>query len=65
MTPKQALLALLSNTYVNYLIDAQMRAREFKLMSALISRIPVYDVTLPDGLDALQTHIRAYLGEMG
>jgi hypothetical protein len=36
-----ALLSLVANTYVNYLLDREMRHREFDLLSRLVARIPV------------------------
>jgi hypothetical protein len=37
----EALMTLVSNTYVNYLLDREMRHREFDLLSRLVSTIPV------------------------
>jgi hypothetical protein len=36
-----ALLNLVANTYVNYLIDAEMRQREFAILGRLLTRVPV------------------------
>ena len=41
VAPGEALLNLVANTYVNYLLDRQMRYREFDLLSRLVTRIPV------------------------
>ncbi|HEX9759857.1 MAG TPA: hypothetical protein VGA40_03005 [Candidatus Acidoferrales bacterium] len=41
VTLREALLALVANTYVNYLLDADMRAREFVLLSRILDTIPV------------------------
>lgn len=41
LTPRDALMALISNTYVNYLLDASMRAREFSFLGSLVARVPV------------------------
>jgi hypothetical protein len=46
LEPRVALLSLVSNTYVNYLIDRPMRAREFSLLSLMAERIPVSLVQL-------------------
>jgi hypothetical protein len=43
-----ALLALVANTYVNYLLDRDMRRREFDLLDRLIARVPVRRVRRPD-----------------
>jgi Serine kinase of the HPr protein, regulates carbohydrate metabolism len=41
ISPREALLALVANTYVNYLLDADMRAREFLLLRRIVEQIPV------------------------
>ena len=41
MTPADALLALVANTYVNYVLDRDMRRREFELLSRLVTNVPV------------------------
>ena len=38
---KEALMALVANTYVNYLLDQDMRRREFDVLGRLVSEIPV------------------------
>jgi hypothetical protein len=38
---QESLMALVANTYANYLLDAQMRAAEFKVLGCLIERVPV------------------------
>jgi hypothetical protein len=40
-----AFTTLVANTYVNYLLDADMRAREFEALSRLIAQVPVRRVT--------------------
>jgi hypothetical protein len=42
-----ALLNLIANTYVNYLIDPQMRQREFSTLGRLLARTPVRNVRPP------------------
>jgi hypothetical protein len=37
----EALMTLVSNTYVNYLLDRDMRAREFDVLSRLMAIVPV------------------------
>jgi hypothetical protein len=37
----EALVALVANTYVNYLLDRGMRCREFDLLSRLVAGVPV------------------------
>jgi len=41
VSPQEGLIELVANTYVNYLLDRIMRAREFELLGRLIRRIPV------------------------
>jgi hypothetical protein len=41
MPPAEALLSLVANTYVNYVLDRDMRRREFELLSRLVERVPV------------------------
>lgn len=42
------LIALLAHTYVNYLLDRDMRRREFELLGRLAVRVPLRRVKLPD-----------------
>jgi hypothetical protein len=37
----EAIMALVSNTYVNYLLDRDMRAREFDVLGRLLAGVPV------------------------
>ena len=41
MPPSKALMSLVANTYVNYLIDRSMREREFRSLSHLVNTLPV------------------------
>jgi len=41
---KEGLVALIANTYVNHLLDKEMRAREFQLMGGVVARVPVRQV---------------------
>ena len=45
---RQALMALVNNTYINYLLDAEMRASEFDLIGRLISQVPLRALVLSD-----------------
>ena len=47
LPPASALIALVANTYMNYLLDRTMRQKEFDLLAALVARVPVRRVT-PD-----------------
>lgn len=48
VSAKEALITLVSNTYVNYLLDEDMRRTEFDVLSRVVSSIPVRRVRLPD-----------------
>ena len=47
LKPMDALIALASNTYTPYLLDAIMRAREFDVLSRLTRTVPVRAVSPP------------------
>ena len=47
LSSASALIALVANTYMNYLLDRTMRHEEFDLLTALVARVPVRRVT-PD-----------------
>jgi hypothetical protein len=63
---QEGLMELVANTYVNYLLDAPMRAREFELLGRLVQGVPVRRVVPhqdPAGLPALcQTILDDFLG---
>jgi hypothetical protein len=41
MSSREALLALVQNTYMNWLLDRKQRAMEFDLLTRLVSKVPV------------------------
>ncbi len=47
LSKSSALLELVVNTYVNYLLDSELRRHEFKVLGRLISLVPVLRVTRP------------------
>jgi hypothetical protein len=47
LRPASALIALVANTYMNYLPDRAMRQKEFDFLAALAARVPVRWIT-PD-----------------
>lgn len=56
VAPAEALLSLIANTYATYLMDRQMRAREFELLQRVLHSVPVRRVTPhsdPARIDAL------------
>jgi hypothetical protein len=44
---EQAFMALVANTYVNYLLDRDMRRTEFEVLSRVVSEIPIRRVRPP------------------
>jgi hypothetical protein len=60
VSSQAALLALVTNTYANRLLDTAMRAREFQLLGQMLSVVPVRELQLPDDfrlLDAAGQHV--------
>lgn len=53
MAGSDTLLWLVANTYMNYLLDRNMRSLEFDLLSRLVARIPVRRVRPPADATAL------------
>jgi hypothetical protein len=45
MTTQAQLITLVTNTYTNYLIDKQLRAQEFELLSRVVEQNPVRQLT--------------------
>lgn len=41
ISPREALLALVQNTYMNWLLDGKQRALEFDFLSTLVTHVPV------------------------
>lgn len=50
---KEAFMALVANTYVNYLLDQDMRRTEFEVLGRIISEIPVRRVRAPEEPSAI------------
>jgi hypothetical protein len=55
----EAFMALVANTYVNYLLDQDMRRREFDVLGRLVSEIPVRRVRPPAESSAIFTLCQA------
>jgi len=53
LPPQAALMALVRNTYGNYLLDASMRAVEFDVLSRIADRIPVRLVAFSNDIEHL------------
>jgi len=65
LTPQAALLALVSNTYANRLLDVAMRAREFQLLGQMLSVVPVRELQLPDDFSLLDAAGHEMLEDAG
>ena len=68
ISPREALLELVQNTYMNYLLDRTQRAAEFGALARLVERVPVRSLIspadagcLPDFCDALLSDVRSLL----
>jgi hypothetical protein len=62
LAPRAALLALVRNTYANYLLDVTMREHEFDVLSRLVGRVPIRELTLGDDLERISSNCRALAG---
>ncbi len=47
VTPTAALMSLMGNTYLNYMLDSIMRADDFRWLSRLTTTVPVYSLVRP------------------
>jgi hypothetical protein len=66
VSPKERIINLVANTYAAYLVRAEMREREFQLLSRLAQTIPVRQLTphadiesLPDLCDLIAEDVKA------
>ncbi len=59
--PMNALITMVGNTYMNYLLDSGMRAAEFQVLSRLVHQIPAYRLRSPHGLENLPHLYRTIL----
>lgn len=53
LSAREALISLVANTYANYLLTPDLRAAEFQFLSALVAKVPVFNITVPAGLHLL------------
>jgi hypothetical protein len=58
-----ALMTLVANTYVNYVLDRDMRHREFDLLSRLVARVPVRRIRPPADPSAVLAMCEAIAGD--
>ena len=59
VAPSAALMALVTNTYGNYLLDAPMRAREFELLGRVVEHVPVRHLTFVHDISQLLESCRS------
>lgn len=64
MPARDALMALVANTYVNSLIEGEMRAREFGVLSRLIQQAPVRRASAPKDFRLLPSFCRAIIEDV-
>ncbi len=67
LTAAEAFMSLVSNTYVNYLLDADMRKHEFEVLGRVVAEIPIRRVRPagdPSKVFALCTTIAADAGRV-
>lgn len=64
IAPKDAFIALTDETYVNYALDRDMRAREFHLLGQLIRQVRIRQIVPPDDPGRLRDLCRAILDDV-
>ena len=62
LTESEAMISLIANTYATYLMDKQMRARQFELLSRLLKTIPVREI-IPHTSPAKISQLCRLIGE--
>ncbi|MBZ5526984.1 MAG: serine/threonine protein kinase [Acidobacteriia bacterium] len=55
----EAMVTLAANTYQNYLLDAEMRRKDFELFERLAKALPVRRIRRPDDISALASSCEA------
>lgn len=64
LTGTEAFVALLGNTYMNYLPDPEGRRREFELLGRVVTQIPIRRVQAPADLSMLPELCATIAGDM-
>lgn len=65
LSEKRALLLLIANTYINQLLNRELRGLEFELLAQIARQIPVGLLTSPDELSELPDFCRTLLADLG
>jgi hypothetical protein len=56
LSAREAIVALVANTYANYLINPEMKATELEFLSKVVAHCPVFRLTLPRDLKRLRSN---------
>jgi hypothetical protein len=64
MAAHDRLITLITNTYTNYLLDKQLRAHEFELLSRVVKNIPLRQITPHTNIDRLPDLMTAVLRDL-
>ena len=64
LSPREAFLALLRNTFNRLLVDPERLHRQFEAMTRLVAKVPVATISYPRVLDSLPEVREAILSDM-
>lgn len=64
ISPANSLIALMNNTYVDYMLDQTGRAHDFAVLGRLVSTVPVRQIHRPFDLNALPQTCQAILDDV-
>lgn len=64
MDPREALLALVTNTYANSVLDGNLRKAEFTFLSSFLQRVPVRAIFTARDLNSLPQLCRAIVDDV-
>lgn len=64
IAPAEALLTLVANSYVGYLLDAPMRAREFTTLARVVTAVRMRRVTVPNDPARVPDLCRAIVADL-
>jgi len=64
ISPRDAVVRLVANTYANYLLDMPRRAAELQCLGALVAAVPVRQLRRPSGFDYLAETMDAVLTDV-
>ncbi len=64
LSPAQALMNLMKNTYLDYLIDNRLRAADMNLLAKLVNTVAIRKVIPEDSLNRLPSLYEAILNDL-